>query len=105
MDLFKTAHYDLDELKSLIENPKTRVITRISETEAQILGFITHEEIVEQVLKIKKSDIYKSMTTHYDATLWQDVYKPIINDNLCYIKLQKNHAGAGVVVNFKLSDE
>ena len=45
------------------------------------------------------------MTTHYDRTLWQDVYKPTINGIECYIKLQKNHDGQGVVINFKTSDD
>jgi motility quorum-sensing regulator/GCU-specific mRNA interferase toxin len=105
MDLYKKAHYDLDELKTLIENPKTCIITKSSEKTAQELGFITYDEIVEQVLKIKKSDIYKTMTTHYDHTLWQDVYKPIVNGMDCYIKLQKSHDGKGVVVSFKLSND
>jgi hypothetical protein len=41
MDLYKKAHYDLDELKTLIKNPKTCIITKSSEKTAQELGFIT----------------------------------------------------------------
>lgn len=66
---------------------------------------MSYEEIVEQVLTIKKSDIYKTMTSHHDHNLWQDVYKPIVNGIDFYIKLQKSHDGKCVVVSFKLSND
>lgn len=102
MEYLKQAHYDLDELKCLIRNTETRVITSTSRQTAAELGFVTYEEIVEQVLKIEKSDIFKTMTTNHDHTLWQDVYKPIIKGVECYIKLQKSHDGKGVIISFKL---
>ncbi|MBN2436275.1 MAG: type II toxin-antitoxin system MqsR family toxin [Spirochaetes bacterium] len=105
MEHFSKSHYDLDELKALIEKPETRVITKKARVNAATLGFATKEDIVEQVLKIKRTDIYKTMTVDDDYTLWQDVYRPTINNVVCYIKLQKSHSGNGVVIQFKLKDE
>jgi hypothetical protein len=45
------------------------------------------------------------MTSHHDNTLWQDVYRPIINGVTCYVKLKKAHNGDGVVISFKLKDD
>jgi motility quorum-sensing regulator / GCU-specific mRNA interferase toxin len=105
MQHFNKPHYDLDELKQLIEDPKTRVITEKARTNAfSTLGLITDDEIVQLILTIKKSDIYKTMTSDYNTKLWQDVYKPVINDNTLYIKLQKNFKNDGVVIQLKLSE-
>jgi motility quorum-sensing regulator/GCU-specific mRNA interferase toxin len=102
MEHFKKSHYNLDELKILIANPKTRVITVTTRANAfSTLGLATDEEIVEIVLTLKKTDIYKTMTTHYNSKLWQDVYKPVVNGKILYIKLQKSFEQKGVVIQFK----
>jgi len=105
MDLYKQSHYNLVELKELIRNPKTRIITDTARKNSYAIGLVDEEEIVEQVLNLKTTDIFKTMTAYYDNTLWQDVYKPTINGVAVYIKLQKNKKGDGVVIQFKLADE
>jgi len=39
------------------------------------------------VLALKPGDFYKSMTTHADHTIWQDVYRPKTSVGDVYLKL------------------
>jgi motility quorum-sensing regulator/GCU-specific mRNA interferase toxin len=43
--------------------------------------------IVAVVLALKPGDFYKSMTTHADHRVWQDVYRPTTNAGEVYLKL------------------
>jgi motility quorum-sensing regulator/GCU-specific mRNA interferase toxin len=45
------------------------------------------EEIVEVVLALSPADFYKSMTTHADHRIWQDVYRPATVMVDVYLKL------------------
>lgn len=46
------------------------------------------EELANWVLRLETSDLYKSMTSRFDSTLWQDVYHKKIITKVAYIKLQ-----------------
>lgn len=39
------------------------------------------------VMALAPSDFYKSMTTHADHTIWQDVYRPSTSAGDVYLKL------------------
>ena len=39
------------------------------------------------VMALVPSDFYKSMTTHADHTIWQDVYRPSTSAGDVYLKL------------------
>lgn len=95
-------HYDLAELKKLIANEKTRIITGDCSRNAHALG-ISYTEIIEIVLSITSDDFYKSMTSYENNKIWQDVYKPHHGDLELYIKLQKSLDGKGVVIQLKQS--
>lgn len=57
-------------------------------------------EAIGVVLALASTRFYKSMTTHSDNTVWQDVYHaPCPNGKIAYIKLTLQ-AGA-VVIQFK----
>ena len=43
--------------------------------------------MVQVVSKLSHSDFYKSMTTHVDHTIWQDVYRPSTPAGDVYLKL------------------
>ena len=61
MEHSKKFHYNLEELKELIKNPATRVITVTARKNAfKALGLVDDDEIVEQVLNLKSKDIYKT---------------------------------------------
>jgi len=50
------------------------------------LGF-DFDGIVAVVLALTSEDFYKSMTTHADHRIWQDVYKPTTHAGAVYLKL------------------
>ncbi len=43
--------------------------------------------IVGVVIALTPSDFYKSMTTHADDRIWQDVYRPATSAGEVYLKL------------------
>ncbi len=50
------------------------------------MGF-DFEGIVAIVLALNPKDFYKSMTTHADHRVWQDVYRPTTPAGEVYLKL------------------
>ena len=50
------------------------------------LGF-SFEEIVGVVAALTPRDFYKSMSTHADHRIWQDVYRPKTTAGDVYLKL------------------
>ena len=62
---------------------------------------LTSDEAVAVVLGLRQMDFYKSMTTHADHRIWQDVYHADLNSGLqAYIKLTLRENGS-VVIQFK----
>lgn len=53
---------------------------------AAALGF-DFAAIVEVVMALAPADFYKSMTTHADHRIWQDVYRPMTPAGRVYLKL------------------
>lgn len=101
----KRPHYALPEIKRLIADPACRLITRVALEGSAALGY-DKQSLIDVVLTLQAREFYKSMTTHADHTLWQDVYhacrdvpEPGVKLDL-YIKLQVVE-GVGVVVSFK----
>lgn len=45
------------------------------------------QEIVDVVMALTSADFYKSMTTHTNHRIWQDVYRPITPAGGVYLKL------------------
>jgi len=49
--------------------------THAARAGATALGF-DYAELLAVVAGLKPTNFYKSMTTHADHTIWQDVYRP-----------------------------
>ncbi len=47
----------------------------------------TFPGIVEVIRALAPKDFYKSMTTHGDHRIWQDVYRPVTAAGPVYLKL------------------
>lgn len=79
-------------------------MTRRSWTDAHALGF-AKDDVQSILLDLTPGDFYKSMTSNYNAAIWQDVYHKNVGVNggrLClYIKLQAQGENLAVVVSFK----
>jgi len=53
---------------------------------ADALGF-DFSDVLAVVMALTTADFYKSMTTHVDHTIWQDVYRPNTSAGDVYLKL------------------
>ena len=93
-------HYKLDTIKFLINNNKYK-ITAITYFNAKKDFNFNHKDIIEKVKLLKEKDFYKSMTSHNNHTIWQDVYHLSLNSNKqAYIKLQIVD-GKSIIIQFK----
>lgn len=81
----RTPHSKLSAVKALIQAGKMRT-THAARVGATGLGF-DYPGMLEAVLALTSKDFYKSMTTHADHTIWQDVYRPRAVAGAVYLKL------------------
>lgn len=78
-------HCKLSVVKTLIESGKVRA-TFTALTGGAALG-LDFEGMVSIVEALTPQDFYKSMTTHSDHRIWQDVYRPMTIVGEVYLKL------------------
>ena len=50
------------------------------------MGF-DFDGMIAVIMALTPTDFYKSMTTHADHRIWQDVYRPITTAGEVYLKL------------------
>lgn len=93
------AHYALLEIQAIVARDGSRTFTFSAQRGAESMG-LSRAEALSVVLSLTGRMFYKSMTTHADNTVWQDVYHaPCANGKIAYIKLTVQ-TGA-VVIQFK----
>jgi motility quorum-sensing regulator/GCU-specific mRNA interferase toxin len=81
-----TPHCKLPIIKALVHAGKVRA-TASAYNGAHELGIDDLGGMCAIVLALTASDFYKSMTTHVDHTIWQDVYRPSTPAGDVYLKL------------------
>jgi len=82
-------HYKLSDFKTLFRCESTRFITATAHKGAVSAGYMTDEDILNVIDQLCSEHFYKSMTTHHNHKLWQDVYRYRNDDGTAlYIKLQ-----------------
>lgn len=81
----RKPHCRLSVVHSLIEQGKVRA-TVSALVGAAALDF-DFKGIVGVVKALTTRDFYKSMTTHADNRIWQDVHRPTTADGEVYLKL------------------
>ena len=81
----RSPHCQLSVVKALIEEGKVRS-TFSALAGGAALGF-DFQGIVAVILALTPKDFYKSMTTHADHRVWQDVYRPTTPAGEVYLKL------------------
>ena len=81
----RTAHCKLAVVKALVEAGKVRA-THTARVGATALG-LELSGMLAVVMTLTPADFYKSMTTHADHTVWQDVYRPSTRAGDVYLKL------------------
>ena len=80
-----TPHYKLSAIKVLIEAGKVRS-TMSALAGGAAMGF-DYVGIISVIMALSQKDFYKSMTTHSDHKVWQDVYRPTTQAGEVYLKL------------------
>ena len=81
----RTPHCKLTVVQALVEDGKVRT-THAARAGANELGLALFE-MLDVVMALTPADFYKSMTTHADHTVWQDVYRPNTQVGDMYLKL------------------
>ncbi|WP_427312320.1 type II toxin-antitoxin system MqsR family toxin [Cupriavidus sp. H39] len=92
-----TAHYKLRHVQGLVAAGKME-LTYAAYSHAAMMGLRWHG-VREIVMQLCPADFYKSMTTHEDHRVWQDVYRPITRHGALYVKLTVT--SEVLVVSFK----
>lgn len=82
----KTAHYRLADVKSLVQKNCVRA-TGTALKDAADLGF-SFDDMKYVIQNLEAADLHKSMTSHDDHTLWQDVYRYPAKEEDIYLKIQ-----------------
>ena len=72
--------------------------TQAARVGASELG-LAFSDMLDVVMALAPADFYKSMTTHADHTVWQDVYRPRTQAGDIYLKLTV--IDAVLIVSFK----
>jgi len=96
----KRPHYALDAIRQIVAERRVNAFTSTALVGAAQFG-LSPDEAVEVVLGMKSSTFYKSMTTHADHTIWQDVYHVVLKSRrIAYVKVTLRENGI-VVIQFK----
>jgi motility quorum-sensing regulator/GCU-specific mRNA interferase toxin len=93
----RTPQCKLSVIKTMMQAGKVR-ITLSALAGGAALGYDA-DGIVDVVMALTLNDFYKSMTTHIDHRIWQDVYRPATSVGEVYLKLTVDDEV--IVVSFK----
>ena len=81
----RTPHCQLSVVRALVGAGNVRT-THTARVGANALG-LDYPDMLAVVMALVPTDFYKSMTTHADHTIWQDVYRPNTSAGDVYLKL------------------
>jgi len=93
-----TPHYPLAEIQAQMTTVQAMNLTVSARIGIRAVGMAQADGLAV-VQRLTRKDFYKSMTTHADHHVWQDVYHGQWNDIALYIKFQR--ADEYFVVSFK----
>jgi motility quorum-sensing regulator / GCU-specific mRNA interferase toxin len=93
-----TPHFTLDDILAQMVTVDEMNLTLSARNGIWDAG-LTQAEALSVVQNLTRSNFYKSMTTHADHRIWQDVYHGHKDSLAFYIKFQR--AGDYFIVSFK----
>ena len=94
----RTPHYLLSSILAQMNSVEAMNLTLSSQQGIRAAGMVAVEAL-EVVRGLKRVNFHKSMTTHKDHRVWQDVYHAEWRGKGLYVKFQQ--AGEYFVVSFK----
>ena len=92
--------YELASFQAAYANPATRLTTRTAIRDAQRLGF-GRDDVVRAVLSMRREHFVKSMTSHADHRIWQDVYNVPFEGLVFYVKFTADRLTGFRLLSFK----
>ncbi|MDR2189374.1 MAG: type II toxin-antitoxin system MqsR family toxin [Azonexus sp.] len=93
-----TPHYPLAEIQAQMTTVPAMNLTASARSGIRAVG-MAQADALTVVRSLTRRDFYKSMTTHADHRVWQDMYHGWWQSLGLYIKFQQ--AGDYFVVSFK----
>ncbi|PKY09940.1 hypothetical protein B1757_11605 [Acidithiobacillus marinus] len=97
----RKPHYCLVEIQSHVRTVGVAAFTITARKNGLAMG-LTTSEMVDVVGALTQGCFFKSMTTHADPRLWQDVYHATVpGGKVAYIKVTAFIDGRPPVIQFK----
>lgn len=95
----RKPHYDLEAIKAVVVRDGVASFTATARSGFKAMG-LTERQALAAVSMLSAPMFYKSMTTHADHAVWQDVYHAHCpNGKTAYVKLTLQ--SGRVVIQFK----
>ncbi len=97
----RKAHYPLATVKRLVTESRV-AFTKTALAGGAAMGFAV-DEMLDVVSSLMSRNLYKSMTSHAEHTLWHDVYHADTPRGIVYLKL--TIVEDLLIISFKEKDE
>jgi motility quorum-sensing regulator / GCU-specific mRNA interferase toxin len=96
----RRPHFDLGAIQAAFANPATLNRSFVSKRGATALG-MDDAAVVATFQTLKIADFEKSMPSHADHRVWQDVYRPKTDGRELYVKFTLDARHALFLISFK----
>ena len=96
----RKPHYPLAAIKATFSDPDQLNRTFTAKRDAVDLG-MDDDAVVDLIQALTFSDFDKSMTSFVDHRIWQDVYRPSVDDKTIYLKFTLDAQQAFLLISFK----
>lgn len=96
----RLPHYSLDSIKAAFASTASLNRTFSAVAGAEDLR-LDDAAVVAVVQALTSKDFDKSMTSHADKKIWQDVYRPSKNGMPIYVKFTLNSQQQFILISFK----
>lgn len=97
----RKPHYRLADIQTAVSDPTQRVFTETALDGGAAMG-LEESQMREVVCGLSIRNLFKSMTTKFDHTIWQDVYHAMAPaGDMAYIKVTGYTDGRPPVIQFK----
>jgi len=96
----KIPHHSLDAIKAAFSDPRKLNRTMSAAQGAEGLG-MDETAVVKVIGVLTRKDFDKSMTSFADHKNWQDVYKPVVDGRMIYVKFTLDSEGELLLISFK----
>lgn len=79
----RVTTYDLDAIKLTFSRAESLRVTATALRDARMMEF-SRQDMIDAIQQLERTDFVKSMTTHTDHRVWQDVYNTEFNGYVLY---------------------